>query len=240
MLITDLNMEEFKAGLQKTRTIILPFGSVEEHGQHLPLGTDTLQMYEIAKLAAQRRPLFVAPPVFYGLCRSTREHPGTISIRGQTLRALLLDLLESYHRQGLRNFLVLSGHAGGTHIAYLIDAAEEFLERVEEVKIAVASILDLLREGALDLLETPRDSHAGEFETSLMLRFFPDLVKGTSPEEYPAFPKPILVRDKRRFWPGGVWGDPSKASAEKGKMFAERLAKVICGLATKIESMEEI
>ncbi len=240
MLITDLNMEEFKAGLQKTRTIILPFGSVEEHGQHLPLGTDTLQMYEIAKLAAQRRPLFVAPPVFYGLCRSTREHPGTISIRGQTLRALLLDLLESYHRQGLRNFLVLSGHAGGTHIAYLVDAAEEFLERVEEVKIAVASILDLLREGALDLLETPRDSHAGEFETSLMLHFFPDLVKGTSPEEYPAFPKPILVRDKRRFWPGGVWGDPSKASAEKGKMFAERLAKVICGLATKIESMEEI
>ncbi len=240
MLITDLNMEEFKAGLQKTRTIILPFGSVEEHGQHLPLGTDTLQMYEIAKLAAQRRPLFVAPPVFYGLCRSTREHPGTISIRGQTLRALLLDLLESYHRQGLRNFLVLSGHAGGTHIAYLIDAAEEFLERVEEVKIAVASILDLLREGALDLLETPRDSHAGEFETSLMLHFFPELVKGTSPEEYPAFPKPILVRDKRRFWPGGVWGDPYKASAEKGKMFAERLAKVICGLATKIESMEEI
>ncbi|NPB08747.1 MAG: creatininase family protein [Thermodesulfobacteria bacterium] len=240
MLITDLNMEEFEEGLKKTRTIVLPFGSVEEHGRHLPLGTDTLQMYEIAKLAAQRRPLFVAPPVFYGLCRSTREHPGTVSIRGQTLRALLLDLLESYHRQGLRNFLVLSGHAGGTHIAYLIDAAEEFLERVEGVKIAVASILDLLREGALDLLETPRDSHAGEFETSLMLHFFPDLVKGTSPEEYPAFPKPILVRHKRRFWPGGVWGDPSKASAEKGKMFAERLAKVICGLATKIESMEEI
>lgn len=233
-------MKEFEEALGRTRTIVLPFGSVEEHGPHLPLGTDTFQMYEIAKLAAQKRPLFVGPPVFYGLCRSTREHPGTISLRGETLRALLLDLLESYHRQGLENFLVLSGHAGGTHLAFLIDAAEEFLEKNAGVKIAVASVLDLLREAAFDLLETPGDSHAGEFETSLMLYFFPKLVQGTGPEEYPSFPKPILVRQKRRFWPGGIWGNPSKASAEKGKMFAERLAQAICDLATKIESLEEI
>ncbi len=239
MIVTDLNMNEFEEGLKRTRTIVLPFGSVEEHGAHLPLGTDTYQMFELAKLAAQRRPLFVGPPVFYGLCRSTKEHPGTISIRGQTLRCLTLDLLESYFQQGLRNFLLLSGHAGGTHIAFLIDAGEEFIERYEEAKLAVASILDLLRMAASDVLETPQDAHAGELETSLMLRFRPHLVKGLSPEEYPSFPKPFLIRHKRKFWPGGVWGDPAKASLEKGDIFAQRLSEAIVKLADQIEQLED-
>ena len=239
MLIAEITMSEFEKGLDLTRTIVLPFGSVEEHGPHLPLGTDTMQMYEIAKLAAKKRPLFVAPPVFYGLCRSTSEHPGTISISGETLKGLALDLLHSYFAQGLRNFLILSGHAGGTHLAYLIDAGEIFLRQKEEARVAVASILDLLQMGARDLLETPNDSHAGEFETSLMEHFFPELVKGRAPEEYPHFPKPILVRNKRKFWPGGVWGDPHRASAQKGRLFAERLAAVIVQLAEEIENFKE-
>ncbi len=239
MLVAELTMEEFEAGLKKTRTIVLPFGSIEEHGPHLPLGTDTLQMYELAKLAALKRPLFVGPPVFYGLCRSTSEHPGTITIKGETLKRLTLDLLTSYFRQGLRNFLILSGHAGGTHLAYLIDAGEEFLTREKEAKIAVASILDLLALYAPELLETRGDSHAGEFETSLMQYFNPGLVKGTAKEEYPSFPKPILVRNKRKFWPGGVWGNPAVASAEKGRLFAERLAEGIVKLASQIETFKE-
>ncbi len=233
-------MPEFEKGLSLTRTIVLPFGSVEEHGPHLPLGTDTFQMYEIAKLAAQKRPLFVAPPVFYGLCRSTSEHPGTVSISGDTLKKITLDLLRAYYKQGLRNFLLLSGHAGGTHLAYLLDAGELFMKETQEVKLAVASILDLLKWGAQDILETPEDSHAGEFETSLMLHFSPELVKGTAEEEYPRFPRPFLVRNKRKFWPGGVWGNPAKASPEKGRLFAERLAAVIVRLADEIEKFEEV
>ncbi|AEH45308.1 Creatininase [Thermodesulfatator indicus DSM 15286] len=239
MLLTDITMGEFEKGLTITRTIILPFGSIEEHGPHLPLGTDTLQMYEIARLVTKKRPVFVGPPVFYGLCRSTKEHPGTISISGQTLRALVLDMLFSYHRHGLKNFLLLSGHAGGTHMAFIIDAAEEFLEKTKDTRVAVASILDLLNMGAADTLETPGDSHAGEFETSLMLYFFPELVKGTAPEEYPSFPKPFLVRNKRKFWPGGVWGNPDKASTDKGKIFAEKLSDFIIKLIEKLENFEE-
>ncbi len=232
-------MPEFERALIKTKTILLPFGSVEEHGMHLPLGTDTTQIFELALLASKKRQFFVGPPVYYGLCRSTRDHPGTISVRGETLKALTLDLLASYYRQGLRNFLLLSGHAGGTHMAFLIDAAETFLFDRRDVKVAVASILDLLRDAAIDILETPQDSHAGEFETSLMLYFYPRLVKGISPEEYPDFPKPILVRHKKLFWPGGVWGDPSKASAEKGRLFAERLSQAIVDLIERLEAFKE-
>ncbi|WP_456370226.1 creatininase family protein [Thermodesulfatator atlanticus] len=239
LIIPEITMPEFEKGLEATKTIILPFGSTEEHGPHLPLGTDTLQMYEIAKLAAKKRPLFVGPPVFYGLCRSTKEHPGTISISGKTLHSLVLDLLSSYYDQGLRNFLLFSGHAGGTHLAFILDAAEEFLEKQKEAKVAVASILELLEMAAKDLLETPKDSHAGEFETSIMLHFYPQLVKGSAKEEYPHFPKPFLVRNKRKFWPGGVWGDPQKASAQKGKGFAEKIAELIVKIADEIESFKE-
>ena len=80
MILSDLTMTEFEAGLRQTRVAVLPVGSVEEHGRHLPLSTDTLQVSEVAERASQRVPVFVCPPLHYGYCRSTRDHPGTLSI----------------------------------------------------------------------------------------------------------------------------------------------------------------
>ncbi|WP_456434507.1 creatininase family protein [Thermosulfuriphilus sp.] len=230
-------MIEFEEGLKQTRTVIIPFGSLEEHGQHLPLGTDTIQIYEIAKGVAQEYPLFVAPPVYYGLCRSTKDHPGTVTIKGQTLWQITHDLLSSFYDQGLRFFALVSGHAGKTHKAFILDAAEVFQEEHPESRILVATIIDLISAGAKDLLETPDDSHAGEFETSLMALLRPDWVKGSSPAEYPTLPGLLLVRDKRRYWPGGVWGDPSKASSNKGKRLFDRLVKILLQEIQKLESI---
>ena len=86
----DLTMPGLEALGQQTQTVILPLGSLEEHGPHLPLGTDTFHALEVARRVAKLRPVVVAPPLFYGMCRSTREHPGTVSISGDALRALLL------------------------------------------------------------------------------------------------------------------------------------------------------
>lgn len=86
MLIEEMTMAEFEEGLKLTRTVYIPFGSIEEHGNHLPLSTDTIQAYEVGKKAALLIPLFVAPPIHYGSCRSTSCHPGTISISTSTLK----------------------------------------------------------------------------------------------------------------------------------------------------------
>ena len=101
----------------------------------------------------------------------------------------------------------------------------------------VVNILDLLREvlrDQPDLVQTKGDSHAGEVETAVMLAAYPDLVCGTATEEWPSFPKYVLVRDKRRYWPGGVWGNPTPANAAQGEAIlqaeAVRLAKVISTL----------
>ena len=66
MILEYMTMAEFKKNLKKTRTIIFPFGTVEEHGSHLPLNTDTLIIYEVMKRVIKKREVFLAPPVYYG------------------------------------------------------------------------------------------------------------------------------------------------------------------------------
>jgi creatinine amidohydrolase len=238
----DLTMPGFEALREQTQTVLLPLGSLEEHGPHLPLGTDTFHALEVARRVARLRPVVVAPPLFYGMCRSTREHPGTVSISGDALRGLLLSLGREFYRQGLRRLVFISGHAGGTHISAIIEAAERLLEELPEARVAVVNLLDLLREvlsDQPDLVQTRGDSHAGEVETALMLAAYPHLVRGTAPEEWPRFPKYVLVRNKKRYWPGGVWGNPAPAAAPQGEAIlraeVERLVKVI----SMLEELEE-
>lgn len=235
MLIQELTMPEFSAGLKLTKTLIIPFGSTEQHGSHLPLDTDTMQAIDIAYLVSQRRKLFVAPPLHYGVCRSTADHPGTIGISSASLRLLTLDLVAAYYRQGLRNMVLLSGHAGGTHISTLVDAGEELLRRFSDIRIAVIMEYQLAHQAGQGLVETVGDSHAGEIETSRLLHSHPQLVKGSAQREVPSFPSGILVRDKQRYWPGGVWGDPAKATAEKGAELERRVVTLLCELIDELE-----
>jgi creatinine amidohydrolase len=97
MLLEYITMADFKRHLKKTQTIIFPFGTVEEHGNHLPLNTDTLIVYEILRRVVRKRKVFLAPPLYYGVCTTTSQHPGTISIRPETLRTITYDLVrEAY------------------------------------------------------------------------------------------------------------------------------------------------
>ncbi|MFH1595734.1 MAG: creatininase family protein [Pseudomonadota bacterium] len=239
----DLTMAAFEELRGRTRSVILPVGALEEHGAHLPLGTDTFHALEVARRVAQRRPVVVAPPLFYGMCRSTREHPGTVSISGDSLRSLLVDLGREFYRQGWRNLIFLSGHAGGTHMGALLEAAETLLGELPQARLAVVNLLDLLREvlaARPDLVKTPGDAHAGEVETALMLAAYPQLVRGTAPAEWPRFPKYVLVRDKRRYWPGGVWGDPAAASAAQGEEILEAEARRLAEVVAALEEAESL
>ena len=230
-------MTEFEAGLRRTQTVLIPFGSVEEHGPHLPLSTDTIEAYEVCKKAALRVPLFVAPPVHYGNCRSTACHPGTISISTGTLKALFSDIVTALRSHGLRKFVALTGHAGGAHCMALQDAGEELIARFADISVAVVSEFDLAKEQGRGLIETADDAHAGEIETSRILHSHPHLVKGSAPREFPAFPRGILVRDKRRYWPGGVWGDPTKATADKGARLEDMVVNSLLNLVQELERM---
>ncbi len=239
MNLEELTMVEFEAGLKKTKTIIIPVGSIEEHGPHLPLGTDAIHVFEAAKEAAERVDVFVCPPLFFGLCRSTRDHPGTVSISGDTLRSLLKDIVRSLYRHGLRNFVVVSGHASPLHLAALNEAGEALLDELPEARIAVTPDFELASDEIKEVLECAYDSHAGEMETSRILYLRPDLVKGKGEREQPQFPRPLLVRRKRSFWRGGVWGEPERATPEKGKKIQSLIVAGLEGLVRKIEAFKE-
>jgi len=236
VLIENMTMDEFSKGLAVCKTVYIPFGSVEEHGSHLPLSTDTIEAYEVGKRASERIPLFVAPPVHYGSCRSTARHPGTISISTGTVKALLKDIVRSLHAHGLINFIALTGHAGGSHRMALQDAGEELIAELPGIDMAVVTEYDLAKEAGAHLIETRGDAHAGEIETSRIMHSHPHLVKGAAEAEYPDFPTGILVRDKRSFWPGGVWGDPTKASVEKGRLLESLVADKVVELVRALES----
>jgi creatinine amidohydrolase len=227
MILEHITMAEFKRHLKKSKTIIFPFGTVEEHGNHLPLNTDTLIIYEVLKEVVKKRKVFLAPPVSYGVCTTTGQHPGTIGITPETLRRLTGDMVRDAYKKGLRTFFLITGHGGGLHSSALKEAAETLIEELRGIKIAVLCPYDILYKELSELAETPNDSHAGEIETSLVLSLAPGLVKGRSKKDYPQLPGPFVVKDKIRYWRSGVWGDPEKASREKGDRAVAFIVKKI-------------
>jgi len=235
MQIEEITMEEFKKGLKKTKTLIIPFGTVEEHGRHLPLSTDTIIAVEVLRLVEERRKVFIAPPLHYGVCTTTRLHPGTISITPETLRRITLDMVRDSFQKGIKNFILISGHGGGLHMNALKEVAEILVEEIKGIRIAVVSPYELLWKELSGIAETTNDSHAGEIETSVMLALRPELVKGRSKEEYPSFPKPMVVKEKLKYWPGGVWGNPEKASREKGEQVIALILEKIIDIINMIE-----
>ena len=229
-----MTMEEARKEQKAQTPVIVPFGTVEQHGPHLPLSTDTLQASAVASLAAGISGAIVAPPVHYGQCSSTRNHPGTVTLSGDTLRALAGDIIRSLSGQGFKKIVLFSGHAGRIHMAALREAAEICIQSDSTLKLAVICDLDLIREVSVDLLDTAHDGHAGEIETSRMMHLHPNSVGEPPDEEYPRLPAGRVVPDPENYWPGGVWGNPKAADAEKGRIIVERSAEALAEIVRSL------
>lgn len=230
-LLEEMSWPEIEAGLRQTQTIILPIGATEEHGPHLPIFTDTIQAIEAAREAARMRDIFLAPPVHYGICRSTRGFPGTITLEYDALKGFIHDILISFYDSGFRNVLILTGHAGGQHISALKGACQQAVKECD-FRVSLVSLFDLIDNNAV---ETPGDGHSGEIETSLMLHIRKDLVKGKPEKHFPESPRFLVLNDVRHLMGNGVMGDPSKASVEKGKKFFEM---AVSGVLEALDEME--
>lgn len=230
-----MTWKEIERAMKNSRTIILPIGATEEHGYHLPTCTDSLQAYEIAKIAGEKKKVFVAPLVSYGVCRSTRDFTGTISIRPRTLKLLVEDILVSLEEQGFEKIIVFTGHAGSMHIAAIREACEE-IARYRDVNIALVSYFDLVRNAGI--IESKNDGHAGEVETSAMLFLRSDLVrrKAKAKANYPRRPKYLVLRSMKKLLGSGVMGDPTRASRAKGEKLVEMAVDGLMEAMKEIES----
>jgi creatinine amidohydrolase len=114
MYLAHMNHLEVREYLKSSDTILIPVGSLENHGLHMPLGTDFLIPDEIARLIHGKSPVLIAPTLNYGATDDLCGFPGTVSIGTEGLIALLKAICDQFFRQGFRHFLILNGHGGNT------------------------------------------------------------------------------------------------------------------------------
>ena len=200
--------------------LIIPVGTCEQHGPHLPFGCDTIIVERLADDLSARFGVLRAPAVEYGVNTPLeREIPGNAAIRKKTLHRMLNDLLGTWEAGGVREFILLTAHRYDPHqeaLATVITAGA----RVRVVDIFAVDISDLL-DGQIEPM------HGDEVDTSLLLHIAPELVDMSAAQDY------MVSRTMlRRFWRGrlafpagspGSLGHARMASAEKGERIYQRL-----------------
>jgi len=202
--------------------LAIPLGATEQHGPHLPLGTDTLVAEALAgRLAAHRTDVVVAPPLPYGSSGEHSGFPGTISMGAEALEHVVVELVRS--ADAFSGAVLVSGHGGNA----------------DPLARAVAR---LRREGRRAVAWWPQarclpadaDAHAGRTETSLVLALAPEQVRTAAARPGERRPLPEILPTLRRegvasVAPNGVLGDPSGATAAEGEAILAGLAADLMG-----------
>lgn len=214
--------------------ILLPIGSMEQHGHHMPLHVDVLLPTEFARRVAEQIGGLVAPSFTYGYksqqkCGGGNHMPGTVSLEGQTLVHQLRDVIKEFARHGGRNFAIVNGHYENSwFINEAVDVALRELrwDGVTDVKVVVLSYWDFVNQETIDTIYPDgfpgwAVEHGGVLETSLMLALYPELVQLQRAVDHPAasFPPYDVYPVKREWTPAsGTLSSPKNASREKGEL----------------------
>lgn len=235
MILKDMNGFDFERADKDVA--ILPVGSIERHGDHLPLGTDSELPEHIARRAADLTSAIVLPTIYYGSCHAMRGFPGTFDIDSEILFKYIECVLEEAWRNGIRLVVVLNGHGGNATPIQM--AARQATSRTG-LSVAVLDWWKDLGTGKKDLFSSP--GHAGEDETSAMLAVDESKVNiylaGRHEVTYPE----VKVYSKKidgMLYEIALTGDAKKATKEKGEELisaaVEDLAKIVADLRKVLE-----
>lgn len=217
---------------------ILPVGAVEAHGPHLPLDTDRVIAEAMAEEGARRLRsaevwALVLPPVAYTPAPFAANFPGTLSLRAETLIALLVDLATSLERIHVRQLAIANAHLDPTHLQALYDA----IGRIHAETGVNVVFPDITRKPwALELTDEFKSGacHAGCYETSIVLAKSPELVRDRRRRELVANPESLsraIWQGHRTFEDAGgseaYFGDPAAATTAEGQKTIETLGRIL-------------
>jgi creatinine amidohydrolase len=240
--LTWLQVRDLK---KQIGVVVLPIGAIEQHGPHLPTATDALLAEAITKLALERLPadaqVWRLPVQSYGKSNEHLGFAGTLSLRAETLMAVVMDIALSVAASGFRRLCFVNAHGGNS--ALLAMMAREI-----RVQTGLMVFNTFTNAGAPDPIEIPAlesqyGIHANDWETSLMLHLAPDLVQmDKALSEYPQLEGSVgltggaavtawLTRDWSE---SGVFGDATLATAERG---SARLEVSVAALAKVLEEI---
>jgi creatinine amidohydrolase len=239
-----MTWKDVQSYLERSRSLIVPVGTCEQHGRHLPLSTDTLIAEAFAAAVSEATEVALAPTLSYGVnLPCDRFVPGNSGLSFDSLRGCVADLLEDWEEEGFRQFFILTAHGCAmdgysfAHHEALKQGALPFLDDLpcedgapcDEHPTAVSILFPYWTEIGDILTEQKGVEHACEAETSLMLHLHPELVRldevADGPPEtetrFDAYPEGVASGPPGSEWCGSE-GVPSAATAEKGRLIFER------------------
>lgn len=215
VLWQEMRRTEIKEASQAGAVVIIPVGSTEQHGNHLPLNTDINCSFSIAKSVAEiidDFPVLVAPPIWGGFSPHHMKYPGTISFKLHTYIDVLTDVATSIAAHGFKKIVFLNGHGGNSGV---IDSMRRKLMNEDNGPSCVGYTYYALIDEELKAISEVDFTlgHAAEMETSLQL-----------------YLQPELVDKEAASWAPGVHGDPTRGTYEKGKRLFEAAVNALITL----------
>ena len=214
--------------------VIVPVGSIEQHGAHLPVDVDIFMAQTVALAAAQALspevPVLVAPSVWTGVSPHHMHFTGTLTLTVDTFSQVISEIVTCMWQHGFRHILLLNGHGGNDQTM----KATTLKLGAAGIEVAAATYWDLAAAELAELVEGERKKvgHACEIETSLMLYLRQEFVDmSTAVKDLGNPPTRLPTGGAVYFWPvfdpgtTGVAGDPTLATAEKGKAFLDAITK---------------
>jgi creatinine amidohydrolase len=185
LLLEEMTRTEAKSAAAIGALVVWPLGAIEQHGPHLPAGTDTITVEHLVRHAAERAaqalPIVVAPTLPFGSSHHHLPFGGTMSLGSEAYYRTVCDLMESLIQGGFTRFFLINGHGGNDEILQLV---ARDLALKHPVSIAAASYWTVAWDALIALdahVECRLPGHAGKFETSNILALRPDLVREPLP-----------------------------------------------------------
>jgi len=229
-VLDELSWPEVGRMLGREPRLIVPVGALDQHGPHLPLGTNTLVATRVAEEVAQRTAILCAPTFSYGVTGPGGPYAGAAGLRRKTFHRALNELLARWEDHGVREFFVISAHRCEPHLEAILMAL---------TARATTTVFDLYQIDVSDLLEEdPWRAHAGELETSLLLHLAPERVRLQDALDFVPDDRAL-----RRYTRGraptpppesrGTLGRPSLASPDKGRTVFRRYVDTLTAVLAR-------